>query len=123
MSSATLLSKSRRNGKATPHLASRQFADMGAQVVPLTVQQYHRMIETGILPEGEPIELLDGLLVRKDRSRTGEDPMTVNPDHSGAVDRLNALNPKLGRLGCYMRIQQPVTLPPNNEPEPDVAIV
>ena len=34
------------------------------KVVPLTVEQYHRMIEAAILPEGEPIELIDGFLVR-----------------------------------------------------------
>jgi hypothetical protein len=35
---------------------------------PISVERYHRMIAAGILPEGAPIELIDGLLVRKDRS-------------------------------------------------------
>jgi len=91
--------------------------------VPLTVDQYHQMIETGILAEGEPIELLDGVLVRKDRSAAGEDPMTVGQGHSFAVQALVELNPKLARLGCHMRVQQPLTIPNIDEPEPDGAIV
>ena len=48
------------------------------QLLTLTVDQYHRMLETGILTEGEPIELLDGLLVVKDRGGG----MTLSPIHA-----------------------------------------
>jgi Uma2 family endonuclease len=81
------------------------------------------MIASGILPEGEPYELVDGLLVRKDRSAAGDDPMTVGHGHSLAVKQLAALGPKLSRLGCHIQTQQPITLPPHDEPEPDAAIV
>jgi Uma2 family endonuclease len=101
----------------------RELLDDRAIFMPFTVDQYHRMIEDGVLPEGEPYELLDGYLIRKDRSAAGEDPMTVGPEHSVGISNLNDLNPKLRRLGCHMRIQSPVTLPPWNEPEPDAAIV
>jgi hypothetical protein len=37
------------------------------EIIPLTVGQYHGMIKAGILAEGEPIELLDGMLVRISR--------------------------------------------------------
>lgn len=90
------------------------------EIVPLTVDQYHRMIETGILATGEPIELLDGLLVHKDRGPG----MTVNPIHASVVDQLNALlAPVLAKLGAYLRVQSPITIPPRHEPEPDAAIV
>ena len=46
------------------------------RLVPISVQQYDRMIEQGILAEGSPIELIDGMLVLKDRSKRGEDVMT-----------------------------------------------
>ena len=92
-------------------------------VVPLTVEQYHQMIEHGILPEGEPIELLQGQLVEKDRSATGEDPMTVGHGHSWVVTELESLGPKLRRLGCHIRVQQPVSVSPIDEPEPDAAVV
>jgi hypothetical protein len=89
----------------------------------LTVDQYHLMIESGILTEGEPIELLDGFLVRKDRSAAGKDPMTVGPDHSLTVKKLARLDRKLNRFGCHIQTQQPVTIPDHDEPEPDGAIV
>jgi len=92
-------------------------------LVPLTVDQYHQMIETGILAEGEPIELLDGSLFFKDRSAVGKDPMSVGPDHSLTVKKLARLDRKLNRFGCHIQTQQPVTIPDYDEPEPDGAIV
>jgi Uma2 family endonuclease len=89
----------------------------------LNVEQYHDMIERGILPEGAPYELIDGMIVAKDRSAAGENPMTVGREHTWSVTALEELNPKFRRLGCYMRIQQPLTLPPYDEPEPDGALV
>ncbi len=90
-----------------------------AEVVPLTVDQYHRMLEVGILAEGEPIELLDGLLVPKDRG----EGMTVNPFHRLVVSRLMRRAPRLEELGCHLQLQSPLTIEPNHEPEPDAMIV
>jgi Uma2 family endonuclease len=95
-----------------------------ASLVGLTVDQYHRMIAEGILEEGAPIELLDGFLVRKDRAKAGEDPMTVGLEHIWAVENLpEILGAAAKGQGCYVRVQQPITLPPDGEPEPDGAIV
>lgn len=91
--------------------------------VPITVDQYHEMIAQGILREGEPIELLDGVLIRNDRSKNGENPITVGHHHAYAVDQLSELNQQLKPHGCFMRTQQPVTIAPDSEPEPDGAIV
>lgn len=89
----------------------------------LSVRHYHRMLADGILEEGAPFELLDGNLVRKDRSAQGADPMTVGHDHAWAVKNLALLDTRLRRFGCHMQTQQPITLPPFDEPEPDGAIV
>ena len=94
-----------------------------ATVVPITVEQYHRMIETGILEEGEPIELLDGMLVRKDRSSTGEDPMTVGKGHMWVVRQLPFVFGDLPSHGCHFQAQLPIAIPPGDVPEPDGAIV
>jgi Uma2 family endonuclease len=94
-----------------------------ASVVGLTLDQYVRMIEQGILPEGEPIELLDGFLVRKDRSKAGEDPMTVGVEHMWAVKNLDRVLAEAKRLGCHVALQQPIALPPDGAPEPDGAVV
>lgn len=87
-----------------------------------TVDDYHRMLKTGVIREGEPFELLDGQVVRKLRNATGADP-TIGTDHQTAVDLLAELRPKLNRQACSMRNQAPVTLPPYDETEPDGAIV
>jgi Uma2 family endonuclease len=88
-----------------------------------TVQEYHQMIAAGTLEEGAPFELLDGQVVRKIRSAAGEDPMTVGDDHAWAVNALTNLSHRLSQLGCHIRIQQPINLPPQDAPEPDGAIV
>jgi hypothetical protein len=95
----------------------------GMRFFPLTVRQYHRMIEQGILPEGEPYELLGGQVVRKDRSARGEDPMTVGHQHAWVVKTLGKEGRKLEKLGCHLQTQQPISLPPRDEPEPDAAII
>lgn len=74
-----------------------------AIVLPLRVSQYHAMIANGILLEGEPNELIDGYLVRKDRSATGEDPITVGYDHAMAVKRLAALGRRFEGLGSHVQ--------------------
>ena len=89
----------------------------------LNVPQFHRMLEQGILREGEPVELIDGLLIRKDRSDRGGDPMVHGPLHAFVITRLQRLGLRLGGLGCHLRCQLPVTLSDLLEPEPDAAIV
>jgi Uma2 family endonuclease len=94
-----------------------------AQQWSFTVDQYHQMIRDGVLEEGAPYELLDGQIIRKDRSKEGEDPMTVGYDHAWVIKKLLKLDQKLNPFGCHMQIQLPITLPPHHEPEPDGAII
>jgi Uma2 family endonuclease len=101
----------------------QQLPDEKRVLYALTVDQYHQMVAEGILPEGEPFELIHGQVTRKDRSATGEDVMTVGEHHIWCVKRLAKLGPEFERLGCHLQTQQPVSLPPFNEPEPDAAIV
>jgi Uma2 family endonuclease len=97
---------------------------VGPVLLPLTVQQYHAMTEFGILKEGQPIELIDGLMVRKDRRDSEGNIMNVGPRHSTIVRRLdNAFDLLLSPVDFHARIQQPVTIGELSEPEPDVAIV
>ena len=100
----------------------QQLPDEKRVLYALTVDQYHQMVIEGILPEGEPFELIHGQVTRKDRSATGEDVMTVGEHHIWCVKRLAKLGPEFERLGCHIQTQQPVSLPPFNEPEPDAAI-
>lgn len=92
--------------------------------VPITVNQLGLMIQGGILHDGAPIELIDGLLVRKDRSARGEDFMTHNPRHALLIKRLQRLLTAPCELaGLHMQIQLPVMLNDINAPEPDLAVV
>jgi Uma2 family endonuclease len=94
-----------------------------ATIVPWTVERYHRAIETGFVPEDTSVELIDGFIVHKDRAKAGENPMTIGDRHRIAVLRLAQSAPAFEKLGCYLQTQQPVSLPPINEPEPDAAVV
>ena len=79
----------------------------------LSVAQYHAMAEHGILTEDDPVELLEGWLVRK---VTKHRPHTLT---TGLVRRaLEGIVPG----GWYVDSQEPVTTL-ESEPEPDVLVV
>jgi Uma2 family endonuclease len=78
-----------------------------------TVNEYHRMIEAGILIDGEPIELLEGWMVKK---------MSHGTPHDGGMDAIEGLLPGLLPPDWFVRCQRAVTLS-DSEPEPDYAVV
>jgi Uma2 family endonuclease len=94
-----------------------------AKIVPWTVEQYHAAIDNGFISADQAVELLDGFIVHKDRAKAGEDPMTIGDRHRIAVLRLAQTAPAFEPLGCFLQTQQPISLPPMNEPEPDGAVV
>ena len=96
---------------------------LARKIARLSVTQYEAMIDRGIIPEGEPIELLNGLLVFKDRSASGGRAMTVGPEHQLVLNKLSRLAPQVERRGCYLALQSPIRIPPTSEPEPDASIV
>ena len=49
--------------------------------------------------------------------------MTIGDRHRVAVLRLAHTAPLFEPLGCFLQTQQPVSLPPTSEPEPDAAVV
>jgi Uma2 family endonuclease len=79
----------------------------------LSVEQYHRLIESGALAEDDNVELLEGLLVQK---------TSKNPPHSGTITRLNVRLSALLSAAWTIRTQDPLTLD-ESQPEPDVAVV
>jgi Uma2 family endonuclease len=80
----------------------------------LTVQEYHRMAEIGIIDEDERVELLAGQIVKMAAKGTA---------HSAAVTRTDKLlNNRLGQR-ILVRLQDPVRLNDYSEPEPDIAVV
>jgi Uma2 family endonuclease len=94
-----------------------------AKLEGLTVEQYHALIECGLLPTNLKTELIDGFIVRKDRSHVGEDPMTIGDRHALVVNRLIRLVLEFDKYGCYLQSQLPVVIPSKHEPEPDASII
>ncbi len=79
----------------------------------LSVAQYQRMTEAGILTPDDRVELLDGLLVRK---------MSKNAPHIAATRLLQrALDQNLPP-GWMTSKEDPISLE-HSEPEPDVAVL
>lgn len=77
-----------------------------------TVDEYHRMIESGILNDEDKVELLEGYVVEK---------MPRNPPHDVVIQRLNKRLTRLNLVGWEVRVQSAITLP-DSEPEPDVTV-
>lgn len=94
-------------------------AGLGPVVKRWNVDEYHKMIDLGLIMEGAPIELIDGMLVYKDRRDSGGSAMTHGPRHQLAVAQLVELNAVLAAAGFHIRVQSPVVISPNHEPEPD----
>ncbi len=78
-----------------------------------TVDEYERMIQAEILTADDRVELLDGEIVA----------MTpIGDEHADCVDDLNRFFvPAVGDR-ARVRIQNPIRLLPNSEPEPDVVL-
>ncbi|MBL8952346.1 MAG: Uma2 family endonuclease [Myxococcaceae bacterium] len=107
----------------TPAVLNEVVAGRAPGVLPISVDQLHRMLSLGILLEGDPVELIEGVLVRKNRSDAGQGENVHGPRHAYAVSCLARLDRRLEPLGAHIRTQLPVTLSNVSEPEPDGAIV
>ena len=78
-----------------------------------TVDQYHRMIDAGVLGKYDRVQLLEGRIV---------DKMTHNPPHDSCViSTQQAISPLLPG-DWHVRGQCAITTP-DSEPEPDIAVV
>jgi Uma2 family endonuclease len=78
-----------------------------------SVEEYHKLIETGILGPEDRVELIRGWLVLK---------MTVNPPHAYAVTYLNRwFIRNLDEEDWVVRTQNPLSTD-DSEPEPDLLV-
>jgi Uma2 family endonuclease len=78
-----------------------------------SVARYEQMIDSGILTENDPVELIRGEIVEK---------MPIGDEHVACVNRSNRMF--IRRLGdrAVVSVQNPVRLA-DSEPEPDVALL
>jgi Uma2 family endonuclease len=87
---------------------------VNTQIRPLTSAEYYQMMESGIIREGERVELISGQIFTMAAKGTR---------HTVATTRLITELPTLIQRRAIVRCQEPITLPNNSEPEPDIAIV
>jgi Uma2 family endonuclease len=82
----------------------------------ITVEEYHRMLDSGSLGPEPKVELLEGVIVEK---------MTKKPPHVIATDLLDDLLHHLLPRGCgyFVTMGNPVTIEDRDgEPEPDAGV-
>lgn len=80
----------------------------------LTVEQYHRMGEAGILHEDDRVELIDGELIRM---------APIGSLHGGLVSRLNRLLVERAAGRAVVSPQNSVILSEVTEPQPDFCVL
>ena len=80
----------------------------------LSVSDYYRMAQAGILTEDEHVELINGELF---------DMAPIGSFHADFIDRLARLFFKQADDSVRVRIQNPIHLSDFAEPEPDIALV
>jgi Uma2 family endonuclease len=79
-----------------------------------TVEEYHRMLEAEILTDSDRVELLEGQILEMSPQQ---------PPHAATTQRSFNYLSRLLAGKAFLRMQLPVTLRPNSEPEPDIAVV
>lgn len=96
--------------------ASRSQAEVGEATLPqvrrFSVAEYHRMLDTGVLDEGETVELLEGWVLQK---------MPKGPLHEAVIDRMREVMSRFVPPAWRIRVQSAITTS-DSEPEPDLAI-
>jgi Uma2 family endonuclease len=79
-----------------------------------TTEDYHRLIETGILNEDDRVELLNGQI---------NDMMPIGPFHGGCVKWLAEAFQSLSRKRWITSTHDPIDLGEHDEPQPDLALL
>ncbi|MGB3495129.1 MAG: Uma2 family endonuclease [Elainellaceae cyanobacterium] len=79
-----------------------------------TVGQFHQMMESGILTDGDRVELLQGEIIEMS---------PIGRQHAACVDRVNELLVRELGSRAIVRVQNPIQLSTKSEPQPDFAIL
>ena len=80
----------------------------------LTVDQYYRMAEAGILKEDDRVELIEGEII---------DMPPIGIDHAYFVNRLTSLFIQSVGLQANVSSQNPIRLNSRSDPQPDIALL
>jgi len=82
-------------------------------ILRLSIEQYHAIIQAGILTSDDSVELLEGWLVFK---------RPKNPPHRVTTRLVRTALENILPAGWYVDSQEPIALS-NSEPEPDIVVV
>lgn len=80
----------------------------------ISVEEYYKMAEVGILKPGDRVELINGEIFEKS---------PIGSKHAALVDRLARILNQLLQGKASIRIQNPIRIDSKNEPEPDITIL
>lgn len=80
----------------------------------ITVDDYHRMAEVGLLAPDARVELIEGEII---------DMAPIGMDHNSVVDQLNRLLVRAVGDDAIVRVQGSVRLSRISEPQPDVVLL
>ena len=91
-----------------------QTATEGPRRHRLTVEDYYRMGEAGILAPDARVELIDGEII---------DMAPPGSRHAGTVNQLTVLLQRGAGQGAIVQVQNPISLDRYSEPQPDLALL
>jgi len=80
----------------------------------ITVDEYYRMAEVGLLAEDARVELIEGEII---------DMAPIGSRHGAVVTRFDRLIQRAAGDRAIVRVQLPVRLSRSSEPQPDLALV
>ena len=80
----------------------------------LSVEEYHKMGEVGILNPEDRVELIRGEIIKMSPYKSA---------HTSCVKRITAMMYKLLSGRVTISVQDPITIEKHSEPEPDVALL
>ena len=80
----------------------------------LSIADYHKLGEAGILDEDSRVELIEGDLIEM---------APIGVPHMRCVNRLTRLLVNAVGDSAIVSVQNPVILPPSSEPQPDLALL
>jgi Uma2 family endonuclease len=80
----------------------------------LTVDEYRKIGAAGVFREDDRIELIEGELIKM---------APIGGRHLRLVNVLSGILAREARTSAVVSTQNPVSLPPDNEPQPDIALL
>jgi Uma2 family endonuclease len=80
----------------------------------LTIEEYHKLGEAGILHPNDRVELIDGLLVQM---------APIGPEHQFILEKLNDVLSEQKKDRFKVGPGRPIPIPYFNEPQPDMVLL